>query len=85
MDTGSEQDLLQPVEATLAQQTLITADGYHSERNLKVAERIPPVADGMRKRDELFQGAEKIQSFARSPLRKPIATAQSQQIRPQGF
>lgn len=66
--TGSEQELLVPVvkalKDILTEDTLITADaGYHSEANLKALAKLEIdalIADnGMRQRDERFQGQGK--------------------------
>lgn len=70
--TGSEQELLIPViqamQATLADDTLITADaGYHSEANLKqlAAMKVDAlIADNnMRSRDERFAGQDKYKAL----------------------
>ncbi len=70
--TGSEQELLIPVvqamQATLADDSLITADaGYHSEANLKqlAAMKVDAlIADNnMRSRDERFAGQDKYKAL----------------------
>ena len=70
--TGSEQELLIPVvqamQATLADDSLITADaGYHSEANLKqlAAMKVDAlIADNnMRRRDERFAGQDKYKAL----------------------
>lgn len=70
--TGSEQELLIPVvkamQATLADNTLITADaGYHSEANLKQLANMKVdalIADNnMRSRDERFSGQDKYKAL----------------------
>ena len=92
--TGSEQELLIPVvkamQATLADDTLITADaGYHSEANLKqlAAMKVDAlIADNtMRRRDERFADQGKYKTLPDPVYNKGGKPKQAARYQPRDF
>ena len=92
--TGSEQELLIPVvkamQATLADDTLITADaGYHSEANLKQLAALKVealIADNtMRQRDERFAGQDKYKTLPDPLYDKGGKPRQAARYQPRDF